>query len=210
MKLVAWNSGPSLPACRSTLASASRLQESRWQQHMTIYSAHLWLPVHNVIQTELLGIKVLFLLLLINATIPIDFVKQNQALNDPPMTFLRIFPTFDMMHMPYGHPSSRLPKQLPEAVKLTVAMTIQLTPTEMVFMTGKMRPVSLAHRWWLLGLCAGWCCPSTGYCCTAKEHGKRWAMLTWAADLPYSASTQLSKHQSRQTSVNLTYGLTTV
>lgn len=67
------------------------------------------------------------------------------------MTSVRTFPTFDMMHMPYGRPPSRLPKQLPEAVVPTVATTVQLAPAERVFITGKTGPVaqatSPAHRW---------------------------------------------------------------
>lgn len=187
----------------------------------TVSSAHLWHSVYNIIQTQLPGIKVLFLLLLINAKIPTDFAEIKSGLKWPTIDICENLPNRNtpliQYAAPYGWPSFRLPQQLPEAVMLTVVMTIKITPTEMVFIIGKIRPASqdtyLAYCCWLQYLHPDWHWSAHGlllHRCDTMKRAEGWAMYTCAADLPYAAWLQLWKHWSMQILINLIYSLPTI
>ena len=187
----------------------------------TVYCAHPWLSVYNVIQTELPGIKVLFLLLLRNAKIPIDFAEIKSGLKWPTIDICKNLPQrktpLIQYAAPYGWPPFRFLQQLPEAVMLAVVKTIKTTPTETVFIIGKIRPVSqathLAYYCWLQYLYADWHWPAHGlllHRCDIVTHAKCWAVYTCTAELPYSAWIQLWKHRSMQTLIHLTHSLTAI
>lgn len=76
---------------------------------------------------ELPGIKGLFLLPLITATIPTDFAEMESALKWPNTDICENPPKRNMLQEwhtePYGRPSFCLPQQLPEAVMLTPVVT---------------------------------------------------------------------------------------
>lgn len=130
------------------------------------YPVHICDTVYNVIQTELPGIKVLFLLLLINAKIPIDFAEIKSGLKWPSSDICRDLPkrrgTFGTMRSPYGVASFLPPSAAARSCNADWSDDNKNGPNRARIYDRKNKVGFPGHWLGILGLPgvlhAGWCC----------------------------------------------------